>query len=73
MKLSYQKEGRIAYLSLNRPEALNALDVAILSGEGKAVCAGFELRLETIDAYSSVGDFSQVRRRLARFFDKTAA
>lgn len=65
MKLSYRKEDRIAYLSLNRPEALNALDdqlnrelwdawhdfsedgavdVAILSGEGKAFCAGADLK-----------------------------
>ena len=65
MKLNYRKEGRIAYLSLNRPEAMNALDddlnrelwdawrdfaedpavdVAILSGEGKAFCAGADLK-----------------------------
>lgn len=25
MKLNYRKEGRIAYLGLNRPEAMNAL------------------------------------------------
>jgi enoyl-CoA hydratase len=29
------------------------------------------LRLETINGYSSVGDFSEVRERLAKFFDKT--
>lgn len=28
------------------------------------------LRLETINGYSSVGDFAEVRQRLARFFDK---
>jgi enoyl-CoA hydratase len=29
------------------------------------------LRLETINGYSSVGDFSEVRERLAKFFDKS--
>jgi len=31
------------------------------------------LRLETINGYSSVGDFAEVRQRLARFFDKGQA
>lgn len=65
MKLNYRKQGRIAHLRLNRPEARNALDdelnrelwdawrdfaedpaldVAILSGEGKAFCAGADLK-----------------------------
>ena len=56
MKLNYRKEGSIVCLGLNRPEAPNALDD--------------DLRLETINGYSSVGDFSEVRRRLATFFDK---
>jgi enoyl-CoA hydratase/carnithine racemase len=64
-KLLYRKEGRIAYLTLNRPEAMNALDVelhellweawedfdrddavdvAILTGNGDAFCSGADLK-----------------------------
>lgn len=63
--LLYEKRERIAYVTLNRPTALNALDadlnaalanvwqdfaddpavdVAILSGNGKAFCAGADLK-----------------------------
>lgn len=64
-KLIYRKQGRIAYVTLNRPDALNALDddlngelwevwrdfsaddsmdVAILTGAGKAFCSGADLK-----------------------------
>ena len=44
---------------------------------GHAIGGGFELatltdalRLETINAYSSLGDFSEARERLAQFYAK---
>src|SRR5690349_7197374 len=64
-KLNYEKRDRIAYLTINRPEARNAIDpdvhalmveawkdfrdddgvdVAILTGEGEAFCAGADLK-----------------------------
>ena len=60
-KVIYEKRNRIGYVTLNRPDALNALDddinaelwsvwddfakddsldVAILTGSGKAFCSG---------------------------------
>ena len=64
-KAIYEKKNRIAYVTLNRPDSLNALDdemndelwaiwndfstdpsvdVAILTGTGKAFCAGADLK-----------------------------
>ena len=140
-KVVYEKRNRIGYITLNRPEALNALDdelndalwevwadfnadesvdVAIVTGAGKAFCSGADLksfipkwehatmldvrknaargilangqqairsaketilevigrplddalRLETVNGYSSVGDFREVAERLQKFFGK---
>jgi enoyl-CoA hydratase/carnithine racemase len=52
----YEIRDRIGYVTLNRPEALNALDDA--------------LRLETVNGYSSVGDFREVAERLRKFLGK---
>jgi enoyl-CoA hydratase len=64
-KVLYEKDGRIGRITLNRPEAMNAIDdevpgllqdaveaanadpsvhVIILSGAGKAFCAGYDLK-----------------------------
>jgi enoyl-CoA hydratase/carnithine racemase len=64
-KIIYEKRGRIAYITLNRPAQRNAIDrethelllqtwrdfdaddgvdVAILTGKGKAFCAGMDLK-----------------------------
>jgi len=64
-KVIYEKKNRIAYVTLNRPDALNALDdelndalwevwadfhaddtvdVAIVTGAGKAFCSGADLK-----------------------------
>ncbi|MCW5681048.1 MAG: crotonase/enoyl-CoA hydratase family protein [Xanthobacteraceae bacterium] len=65
-RVTYEKDGRIARVTLNRPEAMNAIDmelpgelaaavekanadskvhVIVLSGAGKAFCAGYDLSL----------------------------
>jgi enoyl-CoA hydratase/carnithine racemase len=56
-KVVYEKRDRIGYVTLNRPEALNALDDELNDA----------LRLETVNGYSSVGDFREVAERLRKF------
>src|ERR1700752_3585846 len=82
-KLIYEKRNRIAYLTINRPEARNAIDpdvhrlmieagadfrdddsvdVAILTGEGEAFCAGADLKtyIPPIIAEASPGEIREI-------------
>jgi enoyl-CoA hydratase/carnithine racemase len=82
-KLTYEKRDRIAYLTINRPEARNAIDpdvhrlmieawadfrdddsvdVAILTGNGEAFCAGADLKtyIPPIIADASPGQLRQI-------------
>jgi enoyl-CoA hydratase len=72
-KVGYEKRNRIGYTTLNRPEALNALDdelndamwevwadfnaddsvdVAIVTGAGKAFCSGADLKTFTSASFA---------------------
>jgi hypothetical protein len=59
-KVLYEKGDRIAHITLNRPETLNAVDDELDEA----------LRVETLNAYSSVGDFSEVNTRLQQFYQR---
>lgn len=84
-KTIYEKKNRIAYVTLNRPDSLNALDdeindelwaiwndfstdpsvdVAILTGAGKAFCAGADLK--TFIPKWENANMLDVRRNAAR-------
>ena len=84
-KAIYEKKNRIAYVTLNRPDSLNALDdeindelwaiwndfstdpsvdVAILTGAGKAFCAGADLK--TFIPKWENANMLDVRRNVAR-------
>ena len=81
----YEKRNRIGYITLNRPEALNALDdglndelwdvwrdfnddpavdVAILTGAGKAFCSGADLK--TFIPKWEKGNMLDVRKNIPR-------
>ena len=92
----YSTRGRIAYLTLNRPERLNAIDdampgeiatavewanedpavhVIVLSGAGRAFCAGYDLKdyaeqgLGTQDVvWDPIADFRMMKRNTDDFF-----
>lgn len=83
-KVIYEKRGRIAFVTLNRPEGLNslddalnrelwqvwsdfnqdeALDLAILTGAGKAFCSGADLK--TFIPQWEKANMLQVRKNVA--------
>ncbi len=69
-KVLYRKKDRIAYITLNRPEALNVLDDDLneaLWQIWSEFVIGRPLRLEAINGYSSLGGFGEVKERLAWF------
>lgn len=55
-------------IAANSQQALRSAKETILDVIGRSLDDA--LRLETINGYSSVGDFSEVRQRLDKFFDK---
>jgi enoyl-CoA hydratase/carnithine racemase len=55
-------------ISTNSQQAIRSAKETIMDVIGRPLDDA--LRLETINGYSSVGDFSEVRQRLAKFFDK---
>lgn len=63
-----------AYASMmlrNSQQAIRSAKETVLDLIGRPLDDA--LRLETINGYSSVADFAEVRQRLARFFDKGKA
>ena len=99
-KVLFEKDGRIARITLNRPDALNAIDddvpaelanavqradadpavrVMILSGNGRAFCAGYDLSHYTAGAGSGkatqempwdpLKDYSFMWRNTQRFME----
>jgi len=67
-KVVYEKRDRIGYVTLNRPEAIRSAKETILEVIGRPLDDA--LRLETVNGYSSVGDFREVAERLRKFFGK---
>lgn len=97
--LTYATRGRKAYLTLDRPERLNAIDdampaeiraaveranaeddvrVIVLSGEGRAFCSGYDLKLfaegeatgrwSQTEPWDPVRDYREMRRNTDDFF-----
>ena len=72
-KILYEKGDRIAHITLNRPGTLNAVDDELDQALWQAWAdfnADDALRVETLNAYSSVGDFSEVNTRLQQFYQR---
>ena len=72
-RVLYKKRNRIGYIALNRPEALNAPDHR-LNDEPWRVYEDFAKDdaqpFESLNACSSLGDFSEARQRLSQFYAK---
>ena len=60
-----------AMILRNSQQAIRSAKETILDVVGRMLDDA--LRLETINAYSSLGDFSEARERLAQFYSKTKA
>ncbi len=72
-KVLYEKGDRIVHITLNRPETLNAVDDELDEALWQAWAdfnADDALRVETLNAYSSVGDFSEVNTSLQKFYQR---
>ncbi len=94
--IAYETRGRVAFLTLNRPDRLNAIDetmpgeiaravewanddpavhVIVLSGAGRAFCAGYDLKeyaeegVATQDVvWDPIADFRLMKRNTDDFF-----
>jgi enoyl-CoA hydratase len=94
--VQYSTRGRIAHLTLNRPDRLNAIDdampgeiaaavelanddpavhVIVLSGAGRAFCAGYDLKdyaeqghLTQDVVWDPIADFRMMKRNTDQFF-----
>ena len=68
-KVIYEKRGKIAYVTLNRPEAMNAIDLeTILNIIGRPL--DDQLAYEAITGYSGVAN-PRIPGLLKAFYEKT--
>lgn len=68
-KLMETAEQYASMILANSQQAIRSAKETILNVVGRTVDEA--LRLETINAYSSLGDFSEARERLQKFYDKS--